>query len=198
MAKLADAIHFDYIEELCDEVLNRLEADEDIEVSVVGKYDDICVFIKDFLNREDVIFNYLNICNPDCDDYISEYIVDIWTRDGKVIFDCEPTMDGDEYDFYEGDILYMLDGTKQAIADNCKYDKKYFVIIGEDEYEDECECEDCECCKDKYSKGNWEINAVLKLDTTEANKIIDEMEKKLLHVNDIFKEMNNMKNLLGF
>ena len=45
MAKLADAIHFDYIEELCDEVLNRLETEEDTWVSVVGKYDDIRAFI---------------------------------------------------------------------------------------------------------------------------------------------------------
>ena len=64
MAKLADAIHFDHIEELCDEVLNRLEANEDTWVSVVGKYDDIRAFIKDFLTYDDVNFDCLNICNP--------------------------------------------------------------------------------------------------------------------------------------
>ncbi len=141
MAKLADAIHFDYIDELCDEVLNRLETDEDSWISVVGKYNDIRAFIKDFLTHEDVNFDCLDICNPKCNDYTSEYVVDIWTSDGKIIFDCEPAKVDDEYDYYKGDVLYMLDGTKQAFADNCEYDEKYFVIIGEDE----CECGCCDC-----------------------------------------------------
>ena len=141
MAKLADAIHFDYIEELCDEVLNRLETDEDTWVSVVGKYDDIRAFIKDFLTYDDVNFECLNICNPKCNDYTSEYVVDIWTSDGKIVFDCEPSKIDDEYDYYKGDVLYMLEGTKQTLADNCEYDEKYFVIIGEED----CGCECCDC-----------------------------------------------------
>ena len=148
MAKLADAIHFDYIEELCDEVLNRLETDEDTWVSVVGKYDDIRAFIKEFLTYDDVNFECLNICNPKCNDYTSEYVVDIWASDGKIIFDCEPAKIDDEYDYYKGDVLYMLEGTKQTLADNCEYDEKYFVIIDEEEFE----CEKCPCDCHKKEK----------------------------------------------
>lgn len=195
MAKLADAIHFDYIEELCDEVLNRLETEEDTWVSVVGKYDDIRAFIKDFLTYDDVNFDCLDICNPKCNDYTSEYVVDIWTSDGKIVFDCEPAKVDDEYDYYKGDVLYMLEGTKQTLADNCEYDEKYFVIIGEDE----CGCGECECyCEDKPSKDDWVINVTCNLDTKEANKLIDEMEQKLIRVNDIFKEMNTMKSFFGW
>ena len=195
MTKLADAIHFDYIEELCDEVLNRLETDEDTWVSVVGKYDDIRAFIKDLLTYDDVNFDCLDICNPKCNDYTSEYVVDIWTCDGKVIFDCEPAKVDDEYDYYKGDVLYMLEETKQSLADNCEYDEKYFVIIGEDE----CDCDECECCcEDKSSKDDWVINVTCNLDTKEANKLIDEMEQKLIRVNDIFKEMNTMKSFFGW
>lgn len=184
MAKLADAIHFDYIEELCDEVLNRLETDEDIWVSVVGKYDDIRAFIKDFLTYDDVNFECLNICNPKCNDYTSEYVVDIWTSDGKIVFDCEPAKIDDEYDYYKGDVLYMLEGTKQTLADNCEYDEKYFVIIGEDE----CGCDDCDCCKGEP----YVLNVKLNLDTDEAEKIIRKYR------DDFYKEIAIFKELLDF
>ena len=184
MAKLADAIHFDYIEELCDEVLNRLETDEDTWVSVVGKYDDIRAFIKDFLTYDDVNFECLNICNPKCNDYTSEYVVDIWTSDGKIVFDCEPAKVDDEYDYYKGDVLYMLEGTKQTLADNCEYDEKYFVIIGEDE----CGCDDCDCCKGEP----YVLNVKLNLDTDEAEKIIRKYR------NDFYKEIAIFKELLDF
>lgn len=184
MAKLADAIHFDYIEELCEEVLNRLKTDEDTWVSVVGKYDDIRAFIKDFLTYDDVNFECLNICNPKCNDYKSEYVVDIWTSDGKIVFDCEPAKIDDEYDYYKGDVLYMLEGTKQALADNCEYDEKYFVIIGEDE----CGCDDCDCCKGEP----YVLNVKLNLDTDEAEKIIRKYR------NDFYKEIAIFKELLDF
>ena len=184
MAKLADAIHFDYIEELCDEVLNRLETDGDTWVSVVGKYDDIRAFIKDFLTYDDVNFECLNICNPKCNDYTSEYVVDIWTSDGKIVFDCEPAKIDDEYDYYKGDVLYMLEGTKQTLADNCEYGEKYFVIIGEDE----CGCDDCDCCKGEP----YVLNVKLNLDTDEVEKIIRK------HRNDFYKEIAIFKELLDF
>lgn len=184
MAKLADAIHLDYIDELCEEVLNRLETDEDTWVSVVGKYDDIRVFIKDFLTYDDVIFECLNICNPKCNDYTSEYVVDIWTSDGKIIFDCEPAKLDDEYDYYKGDVLYMLEGTKQTLADNCEYDEKYFVIIDDDE----CDCDNCDCCKGEP----YVLNVKLNLDTDEAEKIIRKYR------NDFYKEIAVFKELLDF
>ena len=184
MAKLADAIHFDYIEELCDEVLNRLETDEDTWESVVGDFDDIRVFIKEFLTYDDVNFDCLNICNPKCNDYTSEYILDIWTSDGKVVFDCETAKVDDEYDYYKGDVLYMLDSTKQALADNWEYAEKYFVILGEDE----CGCDDCNCCKGEP----YVLNVNLNLDTDETEKIIRKYR------NDFYKEIAIFKKLLDF
>ena len=44
MAKLADAVHFDYIDELCDEILDKFDCDEADKISnliadpVVRKY----------------------------------------------------------------------------------------------------------------------------------------------------------------
>ena len=137
----------------------------------------------------------MNICNPKCNDYTYEYVVDIWTSDGKIIFDCEQAKIDDEYDYYKGDVLYMLDATKQSLADNCEYDEKYFVIIGEDD----CDC--CEDCVGEFSKDEddgFSIRVKCNFDAEEAMEIIDKMESRMLEINKIFKEMNNMKNLLRF
>ena len=188
MAKLADAIYFDCIEELCDEVLDRLDTDEDAWASIVGKYDDIRAFIKEFLTYDDVNFDCLNICNPKCNDYTSEYIVDIWTSNGKIIFDCEPAKVDDEYDYYKGDVLYMLEGTKQTLADNCEYNEKYFVIIGEDV----CGCdENCPC---DYHSEDKEItpNSSYSINGKSVSK--KEFDRKYSEIQSKYEK--NMKRIL--
>lgn len=196
MAKLADAIHFDYIDELCDEILDRLNNEEETEISVVGTYENIRRFIKEFMIHGEVEFNSLDIDNPEYDNYYDEYIIDIWNNDGKVLLNCEPAKRNDKYINCHGNVLYMLDETKQAFANKSQYDEMYFVIIGEDECDcDECDCA-CECSKDE--DGGYTIRVKCNLDADEAMEIIDKMESRLLEINKIFKEMNNMKNLLGF
>ena len=159
MAKLADAIHFDYIDELCDEVLNRLNEDDEISVSVIGTYEGVCAFIKEFMVYDEVKFDSLTINEPEYNGYYDEYIVDIWNNGGKISFGCEPAKRNGRYINFEGDVLYLLDGVKQAVLNTCEYDKMYFVIIGEDEYDcgEGCDYEcPCDCHKDEncieYSK----------------------------------------------
>ena len=77
MAKLADAIHFDYIEELCDEILDKFDCDEDIQVSVIGKYKEMKAFLKEFMKYDNVDFDCIELHDPECNKYDKEYIVDI-------------------------------------------------------------------------------------------------------------------------
>ena len=187
MAKLADAIHFDYIEELCDEVLNRLETDEDTWVSVVGTYDGIRAFIKEFMEYDEVEFDSLVIKDPEYNDYYDEYVVDIWNNDGKILFGCEPAKRDGRYLNCEGNVLYLLDDVKQSVLNTCEYDEMYFVIIGEDE--DYCEdCDNCTCCNDKL----YVLKVKLDLDTEDAEKIIRKYH------NDFYKEIAIFKELLDF
>lgn len=195
MAKLADAIHFDYIEELCDEILDRLDEDDEAFISVIGKYDDIRTFIKEFMTYDEVKFESLVINGPECNNYYDEYIVDIWNNDGEILFGCEPAKRDGRYINFEGNVLYLLDDVKQAVLNTCEYDEMYFVIVGEDECDCDEEC-DCECSKDE--DGGFSIRVKCNLDADEAMEIIDKMETRMLEINKIFKEMNNMKNLLRF
>jgi hypothetical protein len=145
MAKLADAIHFDYIEELCDEILDKFDCDEDIQVSVIGKYKEMKTFLKEFMKYDNVDFDCIELHDPECNKCDKEYIVDITNIEGNISFYCVPCYEDGRYFRFDGDVLYLLDGTKQAVLNTCEYDEMYFVIIGEDE----CECGECSDNDDK-------------------------------------------------
>lgn len=184
MAKLADAIHFDYIEELREEILDRLNEDDEISVSVIGTYEGVRAFIKEFMVYDEVKFDSLTINDPEYNDYYDEYIIDIWNNDGEILFGCEPAKRDGRYLNCEGNVLYLLDDVKQAVLNTCEYDEKYFVIIGEDE----CGCDDCDCRKSEP----YVLNVKLNLDTDEAEKIIRKYR------NDFYKEIGIFKKLLDF
>lgn len=145
MAKLVDAIHFDYIEELCEEVLSKLYDDEDIQISVIGKYEEIKAFLKEFMKYDDINFDCIELHSPECNGYDKEYIVDVSNIDSDISFYCVPCNENGKYFRFDGDVLYLLDSVKQTLVDNCEYGERYFVIIGEDECECDCCCECCYC-----------------------------------------------------
>lgn len=142
MAKLADAIHFDYIEELCDEIICKLGTDEDIYVSVIGKYEEIKTFLKEFMKYEDIDFDCIELHDPKCNGYDKEYIVDVTNVGDNISFYCVPCYKDGRYFKFDGDVLYLLDGTKQAVLNTCEYNEIYFVIVGKDGCNYDC----CECC----------------------------------------------------
>lgn len=184
MAKLVDTVRFDYIDELCEEILDRLNEDDETSVSVIGTYDGIRAFIKEFMEYDEVEFDSLVIKDPEYNDYYDEYVVDIWNNDGEILFGCEPAKRDGRYLNCEGNVLYLLDDVKQAVLNTCEYDEKYFVIIGEDE----SDCDDCNCCKGEP----YVLNVKLNLDTDEAEKIIRKYR------NDFYKEIAIFKELLDF
>lgn len=142
MAKLADAIHFDYMDELYEEILDRLNEDDETSVSVIGTYEDVRAFIKEFMAYDEIKFDSLTINDPEYNDYYDEYIIDIWNNDGEILFGCEPAKRDGRYLNCGGNVLYLLDDVKQTVLNTCEYDEMYFVIIGENG----CDCdEDCDC-----------------------------------------------------
>ena len=181
MAKLADAIHFDYIDELCEEILDRLNEDDEAFTSVIGKYDDIRTFIKEFMAYDEVEFESLIIKDPEYNDYYDEYVVDIWNNDGEILFGCEPAKRDGRYINFEGNVLYLLDDVKQAVLNTCEYDEMYFVIIGESDYGEECD-ENCLCdCRNEdkeiVSTSSYTINGK-SVSKQEFDKKYTELQKK--------------------
>ena len=154
MAKLADAIRFDYIDELCEEILDRLNKNDETFASVIGTYEGIRAFIKELMAYTEVEFDSLVISDPEYDNYYDEYVVDIWNNDGEILFGCEPAKRDGKYINFVGDVLYLLDGVKQVVLNTCEYDEMYFVIVGEDECDEDCN----ECCVECSKTENGDIH----------------------------------------
>ena len=192
MAKLADAIHFDYIDELREEILDRLNEDDEAFISVIGKYDDIRTFIKEFMSYDEVEFESLVINGPECNNHYDEYIVDIWNNDGEILFGCEPAKRDGRYINFEGDILYLLDNVKQAVLNTCEYDEIYFVIIGESDYDKECD-ENCPCdCRNEDKELSTTEKSHYSINGKSVSK--EQFDKKYSEIQSKYEK--NMKRML--
>ncbi len=195
MAKLADAIRFDYIEELCDEILDRLNEDDETSVSVIGTYNGVRAFIKEFMTYDEVEFESLVINDSEYNNYYDEYIVDIWNNDGEILFGCEPAKRDGRYLNCEGNVLYLLDDVKQAVLNTCEYDEKYFVIIGEDESDCDEECDyECPCGCHKEEK---EITPASSYTINGRSVSKQEFDKKYAKIVNSYRE-NMRSTLLGY
>lgn len=192
MAKLADAIHFDYIDGLCEEILDRLNDDDETSVSIIGTYEGIRAFIKEFMTYDEVDFESLVINDPEYNNYYDEYVIDIWNNDGEILFGCELAKRDGRYINFEGNVLYLLDDVRQVVLNTCEYDEMYFVIVGEDE----CDCNEnrdneclCNCHKENKepsSTSSYTING------KPVSK--DEFDKKYAKIVNSYRE--NMRSTL--
>lgn len=189
-------INFKYIEDFVEYIVDRVEKDEDLFLTVVGKFEEIKTILKDVMLFEFINFESLQIEIPIMDNYNSEFIFSIWMNDGILEIGCEKLKNKNgEYDNPCGDETYLLGNVSSKIIPLCEGSDLYFVNI--EEYNEECnECCECDCHKD--DDGGYTIKVKCDLDLDEAMEIIDKMESRLLEVNKIFKEMNNMKNLFRF
>lgn len=199
MAKLADAVHFDYIDELCEEILDRLNEDDETSVSVIGTYEGVRAFIKEFMAYDEVEFDSLVIKDPEYNDYYDEYVVDIWNNDGEILFGCEPAKRDGRYLNCEGNVLYLLDNVKQAVLNTCEYDEMYFIIVGESECDCECPCDCHKEDKEIAPTSSYTINGK-PVSKQEFDKEYDEirgkyeknMRRMLIDYADFMDDINNI------
>ena len=197
-------LNFEYIEDFADYIVERVELDEELFLSVVGKFEEIKNIIKEIFCIAEVDFESINIESPIMNNYEDEYVLDCWCDDGVVQISCEPAKKDGRYLNLTGDETYLLEDCSSKVIPLCEGSDLYFVNIEEEcDCNDDCDCEDCcdECCDcdcHKDDDGDYVINVKCNLDADEAMKIIDKMETRMFEINKIFKEMNNMRNLLRF
>ena len=136
-------LYFEYIEDFADYIIEKVEEDEELFISVVGKFEEIKNIIKEIFYIAEVDFESINIESPIIDGYEDEYVLDCWCNDGVVQIGCEPAKRDSEYLNLAGDETYLLEDCSSKIIPLCKDSDLYFVNI-----EDECDCdEECdECC----------------------------------------------------
>ena len=146
-------LNFEYIEDFADYIVEKIEEDEELFISVVGKFEEIKNIIKEIFCIAEVDFDSINIESPIMDGYEDEYVLDCWCNDGVIQIGCEPAKRDGEYLNLSGDETYLLDNVSSKIIPLCEGSDLYFVNI-----EDDCDCEEecdeycrCDChCGDSY------------------------------------------------
>lgn len=147
-------LSFEYIEDFADYIVERVKFDEELFVSVVGKFEEIKNIIKEMFWISEVDFESINIESPIMNNYEDEYVLDCWCDDGVVQIGCESAKRDGEYLNLAGDETYLLDNVSSKIIPLCKGFDLYFV-----NFDEECDCnEECdECCPCDCHRGDTEL-----------------------------------------
>ena len=193
-------INFEYIEEFVDYLVEKVEDNDELFATAVCKFNEARDIIKYLMVFYDIDFENIYLESPDEKGYTDEFCIELWYNDGVVNFSCDPLKVNGKYENPCGDETYLFDNCSSKIIPLCEGSKLYFVSI-----EDECDCDEdceypCDCHKEDKDNENdaFSIKVKCNLDADEALEIIDKIERRILEVNKIFNEMNNMKNLLRF
>lgn len=137
-------LYFEYIEDFADYIVEKVESDEELFLTVVGKFEEIKNIIKEMILVADVDFEGIKLYSADINGYTDEYVLDCWCDDGIVWVGCEPAKEGGKYWNLVGDETYLLDNVSSKVISVCEDTDLYFVNIDE-----ECDCADCcqcDCC----------------------------------------------------
>ena len=143
-------INFEYIEDFADYIVEKTEMDEDLYVTIVGKFEEIKDVIKEIMSVSEVDFEVLNLQSPDVNNYTDEYILYCWCDYDVVQLGCEPAKQNNSYSGLAGDEIYIFGDCNSKIIPLCECSDLYFVNI-----EDECDCD--ECCPCDCHCGDTEI-----------------------------------------
>ena len=198
-------LNFEYIEDFAEYIVSRVEEDEELFVSVVGKFEEIKNIIKEIMCIAEVDFENINIESPIMGGYEDEYVLDCWCDEGIVQIGCEPAKRDGEYLRLAGDETYLLEDCSSKIIRLCEGSNLYFV-----NFDDECDCDECdkgrfcECCHNSVNSANIEeasynINgkAVTEDEFIKKYKEFYEMYEKNVEniLNDYCNWINDFNNL---
>lgn len=143
-------LNFGCIGEFADYIVERVENDEELFLTVVGKFEEIKEIIKGMIYVTEVEFEDIRLESHNIDGYEDEYVLDCWCADGIVNIGCEPAKRDGAYLNFGGDETYLLENASSKIISLCDGSDLYFVNIGEDcGCDEDCDC-DCPCECHKY------------------------------------------------
>lgn len=151
-------LSFEHIEDFADYIVGRTEEDEELFVSVIGKFTEIKNMIKEIIRITEVDFEHLSVESPIMSGYEDEYVLDCWCTDGVIQIGCEPAKRNGEYYNLVGDETYLLEDCSSKLISLCKSSNLYFVNFDEedccdDEREGCCSC-DCHSGCVEYTKAD--------------------------------------------
>lgn len=137
-------VHFDYIDEFVECVLDEIDSDEDIFIHIAGKYEEIRALIREFMHYERVDISNIEINSCDGNGYADEYLLAVYYDDGEIMLGCEPAKVENEYLWICGDICYIYGNCNSNILTKSRSEKTYELSICE--LDNTCDCDDCDDC----------------------------------------------------
>lgn len=222
-----ERLEFDYDYDLVDKIetlLTDIEGDCPL-ISVYGKYDVIKTILEDLITDSFSIANEIELEDYDVSYYDKEFVLYV-TEDGvnveKIYYDDKYLYCGGNISFVHEDCSSAL--LKYLESDKI-YE---FGYDDENEDEDDSEDKYSDCCHDytvngqkvdkktfdnyvskfapdkviepdaKSGNGDYSISVKYNLDANEALEIIDDMERRMAHINDMFHEMDNFRRLFNW
>ena len=138
-------LNFEYIEDFADYIIGKIEEDEELFISVIGKFETIKLILKEVMMYEFVDFESIEIENELIDNYTDEFILSLWMNDGVIEVGCEKLKRHGEYINPCGDETYLMEDCSSKVIPLCEDSDLYFVSFC-----DECDCDEdcdkCDCC----------------------------------------------------
>lgn len=213
----------DYEEFVCD-ITDKFDNidDEFGDVSIIAKYNNAKEIIREFLCLGYDVAS-VELHREEFENYYDEYIISL-NHDGVW---CEKFKRDTGYFNDESNVTYIMDNCSYAVIQYCKSKNLYEVSVGyidDPEYDDEeSEAErtytvngksvDKKTFDEYVSKfdpnlvdnkeeasddDGYSISVKCNLDADEALEIIADMERRMMHMNDMFREMDNFRRLFNW
>lgn len=185
-------INFECIEEFADYIVNEVENDEDLFLTVVGKFEEIKNTIKEMIIIADVDFENIVLSCPEASDYADEYVLGCWCDDGVIQIGCKPAKRDGKYLNLYNDEIYLLDNCSSKIIPSCEGSRLYFVEIkDESDYDKECD-ENCLCdCRNEDKELSTTEKSYYSINGESVSK--EEFDKKYSEIQSKYEK--NMKRM---
>lgn len=218
-----ERLEFEDYEEFACDIADKFDNidDEFGDVSIIAKYNEAKEIIKELLCIGYDVAS-IELHREEFENYYDEYIISlnfdsVW---------CEKFKRDTGYIEDESNVTYIMDNCSSTVISYCKSERLYEVSvenIDNSENDDkESETEHIytvngksveketfdayvskfapDLVNEKKSSDNdgYSISVKCNLDANEALELIDDMERRMMRMNDIFREMDNFRRLFNW
>lgn len=183
-------LYFNDIETLCCDIADKYDSqtDEFADISIIAKYDEANQIIKELLCMGYDVAS-IDLHREEFEEYWDEYVISL-NFDGVW---CEKFKRDNGYFNEDSNITYISNECNSASIPYVKSKKVYAFEVGESS-DSEKESEDSHVTE-YDTKDGYHVTVKCDLDADEALKIIEDMEKRIIRMNDAFAEMDRFRQL---
>lgn len=199
-----ERLEFDCNYDLVDKIgaiLEEIDNDYPV-VSVYGKYDVIKTLLEDLIVEGFSISSEIQLEDYEISHYDKEFVLYVKPSEVSV----EKVFAGDTYYYGSGNVSFVHEDCSSTLLKYIESDKVYEFGYSENCANDNESCDDefcCDCCKSnqnteysvKTDDNGYTISVKYNLDASEAEKIIQDMERRMEHMNNMFKDMDNFRRM---